>query len=52
MEVLLLWIVDPRLELEPVWDRTPENEYIHTMVVMNSIPTAVRMEDRLLESGE
>ena len=51
VEVLLSRIVDLRPELERLRSDIPDEDYLPAVVIVNSVLNAIRLEDRLVESG-
>jgi len=51
VEVLLSRIVGLKPELERLRIETPDNDYLPAVVIVNSVLNAIRLEDRLVESG-
>ena len=51
VEVLLSWIEDLRPKLERLRSETPDHDYLPAVVIVNSVLNAIRLEDRLVESG-
>jgi CRISPR-associated helicase Cas3 len=51
VEVLLSRIVDLRPELERLRSDIPDEDYLPAVVIVNTVLNAIRLEDRLVESG-
>lgn len=51
VEVLLSRIVELKLELERLRIETLDDDYLPAVVIVNSVLNAIRLEDRLVESG-
>jgi len=51
IEILLSRIVDLRPELKRLRSDIPDEDYLPAVVIVNSVLNAIRLEDRLVESG-
>jgi CRISPR-associated helicase Cas3 len=51
VEILVSRIADLRIELERLRSQTPDEDYLPAVVIVNSVLNAIRLEDRLVESG-
>lgn len=51
VEVLVPRIVALKPEIERLRLANPENDYLPAVVILNSVASAIRLEDRLVESG-
>jgi hypothetical protein len=51
VEVLLSQLVSLKSELERLRDEIPDDDYLPAVVIVNSVLSAIRLEDRLVESG-
>ena len=51
VEILLSRIVDLRPALERLRSDIPDEDYLPAVVIVNSVLNAIRLEDRLVESG-
>lgn len=51
VEMLVSRLVDLRPELERLRHETPDDDYLPAVAVVNSVLSAIRLEDRLVESG-
>jgi CRISPR-associated helicase Cas3 len=51
VEVLVPRLATLKAELETLRDATPDEDYLPAVVIVNSVVSAIRLEDRLVESG-
>jgi len=51
VEILLPRLVAIKPELERLREETPDGDYLPAVVIVNSVLNAIRLEDRLVESG-
>lgn len=51
VEVLLSALIDLKADLERLRAENPEESYIPAVIIVNSVLSAIRLEDRLVESG-
>lgn len=51
VEILLSQILALKPELERLRDQIPDHDYLPAVVIVNSVVNAIRLEDRLVDSG-
>lgn len=51
VEVLVSQLISLKPELERLRDANPDDDYLPAVVIVNSVLSAIRLEDRLVENG-